>query len=251
MELEEILKEIGFTEYKAKVYKTLLFLGIASSATVAKESGVPQTKAHGILNELAKEGFAIMIPGRPTRFKAIPPSSAIIPIIEERIQKENKLKEEIKKAEENLVAKEFPRREILLFQGWNIIEKIIEKSLSESKEEVDIFVRFRKVHPQFLNKIEKLVKKGVKVKVLGPYRKEREHVMAQYKLVGCEVRSIKEIHFPLITFDIFDNNVVQLYFFSPTSESEGLLVRIEDEDTTTLLREIFNRLWEKAIPFKN
>jgi sugar-specific transcriptional regulator TrmB len=38
MQLEEILKEIGFTEYKSKVYKTLLFLGIASSATVAKES---------------------------------------------------------------------------------------------------------------------------------------------------------------------------------------------------------------------
>ena len=110
MQLEEILKEIGFTEYKAKVYKTLLFLWIASSATVAKESGVPQTKAHGILNELAKEGFAIMIPGRPTRFKAIPPSSAIIPIIEERIQKENKLKEEIKKAEENSCCKRISKK---------------------------------------------------------------------------------------------------------------------------------------------
>jgi len=117
MQLEEVLREIGFSDYKAKVYKTLLFLGIATSAVVAKESGVPQTKTHGILNELAKEGFAVIIPGRPTRFKAIPPSSAIIPIIEGRIQKENKLKEEIKKAEENLAAKEFPKKEILLFQG--------------------------------------------------------------------------------------------------------------------------------------
>jgi sugar-specific transcriptional regulator TrmB len=117
MQLEEVLKKIGFTEYKAKVYKTLLSLGIASSATVAKESGVPQTKAHGILNKLTKEGFAIMIPGRPTRFKAVPPSSAVVPIIEEKIKKANKLKEMVEKAEENLVAKEFPKREIFPFQG--------------------------------------------------------------------------------------------------------------------------------------
>jgi len=248
MEIEEILKEIGFSEYKAKVYKTLLYLGIASSAVVSKESGVPQTKVHGILNELAKEGFAIIIPGRPTRFKAISPSSAIVPIIEEKIQKESKLEEEVKRAEQEFVSKEIPKKEILLFQGWNIIERIIEKALSESKEEVDIFIRFRKLHPEFLKRIEKLVKKGVKVKVLGPYRKEREHVMLQYKLIGCEVKVIKEVYFPLITFDIFDKNILHLYFFSFSSESEGLLVRIEDKDTTKLFRDMFNKLWGKAKP---
>ena len=248
MQLEEILKEIGFSEYKAKVYKTLLYLGIASSAVVSKESGVPQTKAYGILNELAEEGFAIIIPGRPTRFKAISPSSAIVPIIEEKIQKESKLKEEVKRAEQEFVSKEIPKKEILLFQGWNIIERIIEKALSESKEEVDIFIRFRKLHPEFLKRIEKLVKKGVKVKVLGPYRKEREHVMLQYKLIGCEVKVIKEVYFPLITFDIFDKNILHLYFFSFSSESEGLLVRIEDKDTTKLFRDMFNKLWGKAKP---
>jgi sugar-specific transcriptional regulator TrmB len=158
MQLEEILKEIGFTEYKAKVYKTLLFLGIASSATVAKESGVPQTKAHGILNELVKEGFAIMIPGRPTRFKAIPPSSAVVPIIEEKIKKANKLKEMVENAEENLVAKEFPKREILLFQGWNIIRKIYRDDKLDSKKEMLLFVRFGKPDPEIIQAIEKTAK---------------------------------------------------------------------------------------------
>ena len=125
MQLEEVLREIGFSDYKAKVYKTLLYLGIATSAVVAKESGVPQTKVHGILNELAKEGFAVIIPGRPTRFKAIPPSSAVVPIIEEKIKKASELKAMVEKAEENLVSKEFPKKEILLFQGWDINKKNI------------------------------------------------------------------------------------------------------------------------------
>jgi len=250
MELEEVLKEVGFTEYKSKVYKALLYLGIASSATVAKESGVPQTKAHGILNELAKEGFAIMIPGRPTRFKAIPPSSAIIPIIEERIQKENKLKEEIKKAEENLVAKEFPKREILLFQGWNIIKKIHINAILNSKKEISFFIRFGKTDPEIIHAIEKSTRKGIKVKVLGPYRKERETTMFLYKNIGCEVRVLKEFTFPLITFGVYDGRVLHLNFYTPSQPEGGLLVRIEDEETAKLMKEVFNELWKKAEPIK-
>ena len=250
MELEEVLKEVGFTEYKAKVYKTLLFLGIASSATVAKESGVPQTKAHGILNELAKEGFAIMIPGRPTRFKAIPPSSAVIPIIEERIQKENKLKEEIKKAEENLVAKEFPKKEILLFQGWNIVRKIHKEDVLNSQKEILLFLRFGKVDEEIIKAIEKEIKKGVKVKVLGPYRRERELTMFLYKNIGCEVRVLKELTFPLITFGVYDDRAVQVNFYTPSQREGGMLVKIEDKETTNLLKEVFNELWKKAQPIK-
>jgi len=248
MDLEEVLKEIGFSDYKAKVYKTLLFLGVASSATVAKESGVPQTKVHGILNELAKEGFAVIIPGRPTRFKAIPPSSAIVPIIEERIQKENKLKEEIKNAEENLVAKEFPKKEILLFQGWNIVRKIHRDEVLNSKNEILLFLRFGKVDTEIIQAIEKEVKKGIKVKVLGPYRKEREPTMFLYKKIGCEVRVLKELTFPLITFGVYDGKTVQLNFYTISQPEGGLLVKIEDEETAKLMKEVFNELWEKAEP---
>jgi len=250
MELEEVLKEIGFTEYKAKVYKALLFLGIASSATVAKESGVPQTKVHGILNELAKEGFAIMIPGRPTRFKAIPPSSAVVPIIEEKIKNANKLKEMVEKAEENLVTKEFPKREILLFQGWNIIRKIYRDETSNSKIEILLFIRFTKIDPEIIQVIEKSIKRGVKIKVLGPYRKEKETTMFFYKNIGCEVKALKGFTFPLITFSVYDNQVVHLRFYTPSGKEEGLLIKIEDEETAKLMKEVFNELWKQAETIK-
>jgi len=250
MQLEEILKQIGFSDYKAKVYKTLLYLGIANSAVVAKESGVPQTKVHGILNELAKEGFVIMIPGRPTRFKAIPPSSAILPIIEEKIKKANELKEGVEKAEENLVAKEIPKKEILLFQGWNIIRKILEEDTLNSKNEILKFIRFGKPEEKVMEATKKQIKNKVKVKVLGPYRKEREHIMLQHKLIGCEVKAIKNITFPLVTFFIYDSNIINLNFYTPSQHSEGLLVRIEDSDTAKLFKEFFYEIWKKAEAIK-
>jgi len=246
MQLEEVLREIGFSDYKAKVYKTLLYLGIASSAVVAKESGVPQTKVHGILNELAKEGFVIIIPGRPSRFKAIPPSSAILPIIEERIKKANQLKEMVEKAEENLVAKEIPKKEILLFQGWNIIRKLTEKDTLNSNQEIVEFIRFGKTDPLIMKAMERTIKKGVKIKVLGPYRKEREHIMLQHKLIGCDVRVTKGIVFPLSRFTVFDKKITSFRFYTPSQAAEGLLVRIEDEDTAKLFRNFFFALWEKA-----
>jgi len=250
MQLEEILKEIGFSDYKAKVYKTLLYLGIASSAVVSKESGVPQTKVHGILNELAEEGFAIIIPGRPTRFKAIPPSSAILPIIEEKIKKANELKEGVEKAEENLVAKEIPKKEILLFQGWNIVRKIHRDDVLDSKREILLFLRFGRIDNEIIQAIEKEIKKGVKVKVLGPYRKEREPTMFLYKNIGCEVRILKEFTFPLITFGVYDDKAVQLNFYTPSQPEGGLLVKIEDEETTKLMKGVFYELWKKAEPIK-
>jgi len=250
MGLEEVLKEIGFSDYKAKVYKTLLYLGIATSAAVAKESGVPQTKVHGILNELAKEGFAIIIPGRPTRFKAIPPSSAVVPIIEEKIKKASELKTMVEKAEENLVSKEIPKKEILLFQGWNIIRRRLEEDTLNSKNEILKFIRFGKPEQKVMEITRKQIENKVKVKVLGPYRKEREHIMLQHKLIGCEVRVIKNITFPLVTFFIYDNNIINLNFYTPSQHSEGLLVRIEDSDTAKLFREFFYGLWKKSEEIK-
>jgi sugar-specific transcriptional regulator TrmB len=248
MDLEEVLKEIGFSDYKAKVYKTLLYLGIATSAAVAKESGVPQTKVHGILNELAKDGFAIIIPGRPTRFKAIPPSSAIVPIIEERIKKASELKTIVEKAEENLAAKEFPKREILVFQGWNIIRKIHKEDILNSEKEILLFLRFGKPDSEIIQAIEKNVKKGVKVKVLGPYRKERETTMFLYKNIGCEVRVLKTISFPLVTFGVYDEKTLRLRFYTFSQQEEGLIIKIEDEETAKLMKEVFNELWKKAEP---
>jgi len=250
MQLEEVLREIGFSDYKAKVYKTLLYLGIATSAVVAKESGVPQTKVHGILNELAKEGFAIIIPGRPTRFKAIPPSSAVVPIIEEKIKKASELKTMVEKAEENLVSKEIPKKEILLFQGWNIIRRRLEEDTLNSKNEILKFIRFGKPEQKVMEITRKQIENKVKVKVLGPYRKEREHIMLQHKLIGCEVRVIKNITFPLVTFFIYDNNIINLNFYTPSQHSEGLLVRIEDSDTAKLFREFFYGLWKKSEEIK-
>jgi phosphatidylserine/phosphatidylglycerophosphate/cardiolipin synthase-like enzyme len=113
-----------------------------------------------------------------------------------------------------------------------------------------LFVRFGKPDPEIIQTIEKSVKKGIKVKVLGPYRKERETTMFLYKNIGCEVRILKEFTFPLITFGIYDEKILHLNFYTPSQATGGLLVKIEDKETAKLMKEVFNELWKKAQPIK-
>jgi sugar-specific transcriptional regulator TrmB len=246
MEIDEILKEIGFTEYKAKIYKTLLFLVTATPREIAKEANIPVTKAYQVLEELAKEGFVVVLPGKPITYRALLPSSTILPFLEEKIKKIKLLEEEAKKLEEKLSFKSLPKKEILFFQDWKIIEKVLLQDMNDSKKEILLFLRFGKPSPAILKLLEKKIKSGVKVKVLGPYTKERELHVYQYKKVGCNSKVIKNLNsLPLSRFSIYDGKVVNLSFFSPLRKSV-FLVRIEEETTAKLFEMIFSKLWETA-----
>jgi len=74
--------------------------------------------------------------------------------------------------------------------------------------------------------------------------------MFLYKNIGCEVRILKEFTFPLITFWVYDDKAVQLNFYTPSQPEGGLLVKIEDEETTKLMKGVFYELWKKAEPIK-
>jgi sugar-specific transcriptional regulator TrmB len=246
MEIDEVLKEIGFNEYKAKIYKTLLSLVTATPREIGKEANVPVTRAYGVLEELAKEGFVVVLPGKPVRYRALPLSSAILPILETKANKIKELEEKVKKAEEEIALSPLPKKEILFFQGWDVIRKVIKKDVADSNEEVLFFIKFGKIERGIFEELEKAVKRKVKVRVLGPYTKERELSMYQYKKIGCKVKVINDLGLPLTDFSLFDKKILDFDFFSHFQKREELLVRIEDEITLKLFKQIFEKLWESA-----
>jgi sugar-specific transcriptional regulator TrmB len=251
MEIDEVLKEIGFSEYKTKVYKTLLSIVTATPREIAKEANVPITKAYGVLEELAKEGFVVVLPGKPVRYRALPLSSAILPILETKANKIKELEEKVKKAEEEIALSPLPKKEILFFQGWDTIRKIFLKDTADSKSEILLFVRFGQMDTEMWGKLENAIKKGISLRVLGPYIKERETTMFKYKNIGCKVKVIKNFpSFPLVTFSIRDKKLVYVEFFSEAGKEERFLARIEDEMTAKAFKQIFEKLWESAESLK-
>jgi len=73
----ELLREIGLTEYEAKVYLSLVILGEATAYELSEFSGVPSSKIYNVLSMLEEKGLIVSFRGRPTKFLSRDPSETL------------------------------------------------------------------------------------------------------------------------------------------------------------------------------
>lgn len=72
-ELLQDFKQLGFTEYEAKIYMQLLTESPATAYEIAKATGVPRPNTYNALEALAKRGAVQPISENPVRYVAAPP----------------------------------------------------------------------------------------------------------------------------------------------------------------------------------
>jgi len=63
-----VLEEIGLTKGEAKVYLSLLSLGLTTTGPIVRESGVSASKVYKVLARLAKKGLVSYIVKKRTKF---------------------------------------------------------------------------------------------------------------------------------------------------------------------------------------
>ena len=71
------LKELGFTEYEAKVYLALLKNHPASAYTVSQDSGVPHSRVYDVTRRLIQKGYAVSAGSNPELFTPLSPDDLI------------------------------------------------------------------------------------------------------------------------------------------------------------------------------
>jgi sugar-specific transcriptional regulator TrmB len=248
MELEEILSQLGFTEYESRVYKTLFFFVSATAREIAKETGIPNTRIYAALEKLAKIGAISMIPGKPVRYRIIPPDVGLLSIVEERKKQTKKLEDEIKELGLQFKDKEPLSHKLLVFQGREIIRKIKLEEIKNSKMEILRVMRFGKIDEEIFETMEKAIARKVKVRILGPFKKEREYIIKKYYDIGCEIKFLrisKQFSFKKL---ISDNRTFLFEVFGST-ENENLLLKIVDQPTIEIAKKEFNLLWKDAAPY--
>jgi len=69
----EKLRQVGLTEYEAKVYLALLNTHLNTATQVSEKSGVPRTKIYAVLEALKNKGWVRVYSGVPLLFKAVAP----------------------------------------------------------------------------------------------------------------------------------------------------------------------------------
>lgn len=75
MDVTPLLQDLGFSEYEARAYASLVSTGSANGYEVAKAAGMPRANVYAVLEKLAQRGAAHRIRQRSgVRYTAIPPA---------------------------------------------------------------------------------------------------------------------------------------------------------------------------------
>lgn len=71
------LKELGFSEYEAKVYLSLVETHPSGAYDISKRSGVPHSRVYEITRRLIEKGAVVKAGSNPDRFSPLPPADLV------------------------------------------------------------------------------------------------------------------------------------------------------------------------------
>jgi sugar-specific transcriptional regulator TrmB len=184
----KILSDFGLTANQAKVYVTIVHLGIASVGQISKISGVRREDVYRAMPKLEKLGLIERVLGTPTKIRAIPVDDALdILIKHEKDRASQKVSELATKKEEFL--KNFKRNSVLLEEKsdsqFSLIserEAILSKAsalVRSAKKEIDAISSRQKTSEfifAFADLLKKAIKRGVKIRIITEMPEEEDHV---------------------------------------------------------------------------
>lgn len=192
--LSKLRRYFGLNLYEARIWTALLSRGVSTAGELSDIGNVPRSRAYDVLESLEKKGFVIMKLGKPIKYITVEPKEVI-----ERVKKliQNQAEENIDKLKElkdNNVLKEL---DLLHKQGIDFIEptdlsgairgkhniythletmiKSAEKSVTISTTEKGLI---RKIEA-LKGVLQKLNKKGVKIRIAAPITKETMNALKE------------------------------------------------------------------------
>ncbi|MGC9150108.1 MAG: TrmB family transcriptional regulator [Candidatus Micrarchaeia archaeon] len=246
-EKTKVLKDLGFSDSEIKLYLKLLSLGKADSKTLSKETKILLPRIYPIAEKLAEKGFIRILPGHPSMFEVIPPFEAFSSFLERMESKKREVESLVIDFQKIFYERKQEEEEILIYKDFNTIKKEIINVDKFSKKEVDIYSRFVTRDEEILENLEKLVKRKVKVKVIGAVRDQRSELIAySYKNIGCEVKILGEEDYAPLSFSINDGNVLFLLFESEKNPNNYLNLTLKNRKIVQMFSNLFNYYWEKG-----
>ncbi len=174
--ITSLLKDLGMTDYQARVLFALMRLRESSAKQISELSGVPRTKVYEILEDFVRRGYVIEIDTRPKMYQIVDPTRILDIIVDEK-------KRELDRIERR--AKEF--------------SKIIPVLAEAESKEGNYILRLRSVEDL---DVRLKGKKGEVIVGLGP-RSEIDLKLSNVKKISAPFDFIytgDEIYIPLVPF---------------------------------------------------
>lgn len=248
MELMNLLKKTGFTEYEAKAYIALTQTGEAAVKRIAETSGLPTNKTYEALHHLEKKGFVLSIPVSPLKYRL-----ESLGRLQQQIKQQKKEVQQLEKQYSHF-AREITKKPALeTAELFAIIrtKAAIERRLSEHnaivQKEILCCHTFSRDLPTMTRVIEQALKRGVTVKVLAPLTRKNKKIVMDWIRVGAEVRQPKK--YPgALRFTIFDTKAVRITIGTPEvkERDDFRTLWIESPSFAAFMKEHFLLMWNEG-----
>jgi len=240
----KVLEDLGLSKNEAKIYTTLLRLGKANSAELARESGIHRINVYDVLNSLISKGIVSYITEEGGRkFKPESPEK-LKEILKNRIIELDKILPELL-TEYNL--KKEPC-EITILRGVEGKKSQFEEILRVAKNTKNLvftphgLISFSK--PPY-NKVlrkwyEKLASQNVHSKHLvldTPNARKSAKMLKGIK--NYQVKFSKNLHFSLVSWDVCSNLLFLTFHIDPY-----VIIRIKCKEIAKAFIDSFELMWK-------
>jgi len=242
----KVLEDLGLSKNESKIYLTLLKLGKANSAELARESGVHRINVYDVLNSLIFKGLVSYISESGTRFfKAENPEKFRKLLEEKMFSLESKLPSLIQLFDSK---KEIHEVSVLRgIEGKKAQFEEIARTTSKSTHLVftphGLISLFRQPYKTMLVKwYKRLAEQNVKSKNLvldTPDARQRAKLLEDIE--NYEVRFSKGLHFSPVSWDVSTELVFITFHTEPY-----LIIRIKSKEIAKAFKNSFELMWKSA-----
>jgi HTH-type transcriptional regulator, sugar sensing transcriptional regulator len=259
--LTKLRQFFGLNLYEVRIWTALLSRGVSTAGELSDIGNVPRSRAYDVLESLEKKGFVVMKLGKPIKYTAVEPVEVV-----ERVKKlvNEGAKVKVKKLDSLRGSDVLKELDLLHKQGVEFVEPSdlsgalrgrhnlythLELMIKGAEKNVIIMTTskglVRKVEA-LKNELEKLKKRGVKVRIAAPINKES---MDAVKDLGkfAEIRNANKVNARFCVVD-GKNMMFMVMDDDEVHPSYDIGVWVNTPYFANALEGMFNMAWKDLTP---
>ncbi|MBR9682991.1 TrmB family transcriptional regulator [Candidatus Woesearchaeota archaeon] len=216
--LSKLRRYFDLNLYEVKLWAAILSRGVSTAGELSDIADVPRSRSYDVLESLEKKGFVVMKLGKPIKYIAIPPNEVV-----HRVKKNMHLnaQEKIKRLEAVKDSEMMKELESLHSTGIDLVDPAdlsgcvrgrhnlynhLDLLIKEAKHSVNLVTTgsgFARKIEALRPTLERVQKRGVKVRIMAPQSKEHKKLVSSLKGIA-EVKSVKDVKARFCTVDSKD-----------------------------------------------
>jgi sugar-specific transcriptional regulator TrmB len=239
-ELNNLLANLGLTEYESKTLSTLFELSEAEAPEISRMAQVPKTRVYDVLEKLIARQLVIEIRGRPKKYRVIDAQQVLDALVLERKTGLSELESQVTEMKSNLANPQKSKIEsktesVIKVKDKHDFERILAQELEKAEDTITGFTEISDKHTVLKDALEKAKEKNVAIKLLNSFSNES---------LKKSIKELKHAEHGLNAFIIDDKKVIlALSDFKKEKPEYHFTIWHENKPMANAFKHYFDKVW--------